>query len=211
MGTLDFMAPEQAAGAKKVDRRGDIYSLGCTLYFLLTGRAPFSGAEHDTAAAKILAHVQQPPPPVTNFRRDIPPPVARCVERMLAKDPADRFATMAQVAGKLTPHAAGSDLARLLRHGVPQAETVSWLDRVITWRDVWWATSRACGFCFGRWTRRRLPKTQPLRQTGFLSPLGVFALALGAFVFLTGSISCEALPSGAGPSSSPPSFYVITE
>ena len=58
LGTYDYMAPEQASGSSRVDGRADVYSLGCTLFKLLTGQAPFTGPEHDGAARKLFAHGQ---------------------------------------------------------------------------------------------------------------------------------------------------------
>ncbi len=64
MGTLDYIAPEQAPNSHAVDIRADLYSLGCTLFFLLTGRAPFAGG---TAAEKLLRHQMEEPPPLARF------------------------------------------------------------------------------------------------------------------------------------------------
>jgi serine/threonine protein kinase len=95
MGTADYMAPEQATDAHAADIRADIYSLGCTLYYLLTGRPPFPAG---TARDKLLAHGRRTPPPLSNFRGDVPPALARVLERMMAKDPARRYQTPAEVA-----------------------------------------------------------------------------------------------------------------
>jgi len=122
MGTLDYMAPEQGSDSHAVDIRADIYSLGCTLYKLLTGHAPFSDAQYNAPIKKMLAHSQSPVPPVRSRRPDVPEPLAAVLDRMLAKDPAARFATPAAVATALGPFVAGADLARLA--GVPLAEPV---------------------------------------------------------------------------------------
>ena len=103
MGTADYMAPEQASDSRTVDIRGDIYSLGCTLYKLLSGRAPFSGPEHRGTLNKMNAHVHEAAPPVRQFAPEVPDELAVILERMLAKDPNDRFATPAEVAAVLEP------------------------------------------------------------------------------------------------------------
>jgi len=111
MGSADYMSPEQCLDARDADARADIYSLGCTLYFLLAGRAPFSGPECDTFAKKIVAHAREPIPPIC---RDIPSGLAAVLERMLAKEPEDRPPQAVDVVAAVTPFAAGADLAALL-------------------------------------------------------------------------------------------------
>jgi hypothetical protein len=100
MGTPDYIAPEQAASLHAVDIRADIYSLGCTLYFLLTGQVLFP---RGTAMDKLLAHVEKSPQPLTELCGEVPPELARVVERMLAKDPAQRYQTPVEVAQALEP------------------------------------------------------------------------------------------------------------
>ena len=106
MGTADYMAPEQASDSHAVDIRADIYSLGCTLYKLLTGRAPFEGSQYKGTFDKMTAHVQQPVPPIENLLPQIPRELAAILEKMLAKDPADRYAQPADVIEALTPFCA---------------------------------------------------------------------------------------------------------
>jgi serine/threonine-protein kinase len=89
IGTADFIAPEQARDPTLVDIRADIYSLGCTLYFLLTGQPPFPGM---SVMQKILAHQQSQPPSVLHVRPDVPRELDALIHKMLAKDPRDRFA-----------------------------------------------------------------------------------------------------------------------
>jgi serine/threonine-protein kinase len=103
LGTPDYLSPEQARNSHDVDTRSDIYSLGCTLYFLLTGRPPFVKAE--SLIDKLLAHTEEPPPPVREVRPDVPPGLADVLAKMMAKKPADRYATPAQVAAALEPFA----------------------------------------------------------------------------------------------------------
>ena len=120
VGTLDYLAPEQAVDSRSVDIRADIYSLGCTLYFLLSGRPPFAGLNYETAASKIRAHLADEPRPVAAGNRHVPLAVIDCLQRMMAKNPADRFATPGAVAAALAPLARGADLAGLIeRSSVP--------------------------------------------------------------------------------------------
>jgi hypothetical protein len=100
MGTPDYIAPEQALDAREADIRADIYSLGCTLYFLLTGEPPFRGESHMEV---IVAHVQDEARPLAELRADVPAALSKVVARMLAKDPNDRFQTPGEVARSLAP------------------------------------------------------------------------------------------------------------
>ncbi len=104
MGTPDYLSPEQARCAA-VDIRADVYSLGCTLYFLLTGRAPFETA--GSVFDKILAHATEAQPPLAATRLDVPGGLELVLAKMTAKDPAARFATPAEVAAALAPYARG--------------------------------------------------------------------------------------------------------
>ncbi len=97
LGTADYLAPEQAV-SNTVDVRADIYSLGGTLYFLLTGQTPFPDG---TIAAKLVAHQTREPKPVTAFRSDVPPGLLDVLRHMAAKDPADRYQTPMEVAEAL--------------------------------------------------------------------------------------------------------------
>jgi serine/threonine protein kinase/DNA-binding beta-propeller fold protein YncE len=98
MGTPDYLAPEQALGAHGVDIRADLYSLGCTFYYLLTGRVPFPG---ESVAGKLLRHQLDEPEPVERLRPGVPPGVAAVVRRLMAKRPEDRYQTPAEVVAAL--------------------------------------------------------------------------------------------------------------
>jgi serine/threonine-protein kinase len=97
LGTSDYIAPEQARG-QKVDPKTDIYSLGVVLYELLTGEVPFSG---DNFVAVAMRHVSEPPPSVLEHRPDCPVRVDLAIQRAMAKDPADRFASMDELCTEL--------------------------------------------------------------------------------------------------------------
>ena len=108
MGTADYMAPEQARDSREADARSDIYALGCTLYFALTGRAPFPGGN---ALEKMLAHQLDEPIPLESLRPDVSPALAGVVRRMMAKQPAERYQTAKEVAEALAPFAALAPVA----------------------------------------------------------------------------------------------------
>jgi len=114
LGTPDYMAPEQVKDSHGADIRADLYSLGCTLYFLLTGQAPFSGAAYRTAFDKMTAHVHQSVSPVVHFRSEVPGKLVKILDRTLAKEPDDRYATPAELAEAVAPFATGSDLRALV-------------------------------------------------------------------------------------------------
>ena len=116
MGTLSYMSPEQAQDAHLVDARSDIYSLGCTLYYLLAGKPPYGG---ETAAGKILLHRGQPIPSLRAVRPEVSESLEAVFRKMLAKKPEDRQASMAEVVAALEacpePTAAAAPLRRRVR------------------------------------------------------------------------------------------------
>jgi serine/threonine-protein kinase len=110
IGTADYLPPEQARSSQSVDIRGDIYSLGCTLYYLLTGQPPFPDG---TVMQKVLAHQQSEPRPVESFRDDVPAGLSAVLKRMLAKNPDDRYQTPCAVTVALGPYfRAGNKIKR---------------------------------------------------------------------------------------------------
>lgn len=94
MGTVDYMAPEQAVNTRTADHRADIYSLGCTLHFLLTAEPPYSG---ETMMERLLAHREQDTPSLRDRRNDVPAELDAIFQRLLAKQPDERFASMTDV------------------------------------------------------------------------------------------------------------------
>ncbi len=100
LGTPDFIAPEQIVDAQSADIRADIYSLGGTLYYLLTGRPPF---EANSLYDIYQAHISRDADPLNLIRPEVPAELAALVAKMMAKDPARRFQTPAEVALALTP------------------------------------------------------------------------------------------------------------
>lgn len=100
LGTADYLSPEQAAGINETDIRADIYSLGATCYYLLSGRSPF---EDGSVSQKLLWHRTLMPMPIQLRRPEVPDSMAAVLERMLAKDPSKRFATPSEVAEAWEP------------------------------------------------------------------------------------------------------------
>jgi tRNA A-37 threonylcarbamoyl transferase component Bud32 len=113
MGTPDYLSPEQASDASHADARADLYGLGATLFYLLTGRAPF--ADHQGVQAKLKAHLQMEPPAIRSLRPDVPQALADLVNRLLAKKPEDRPISAVSVLAELT--SAGARHRRLLIGG----------------------------------------------------------------------------------------------
>jgi serine/threonine protein kinase len=132
MGTADYISPEQVTDSRKVDVRSDIYSLGATLYRLLSGRAPFVGDKYMTAFAKMTAHVSASPANLRTLRADVPIELERLVTRMLSKRPEDRPQSPNEVAIKLSEFTRGCELKGLVQQtmsitpsSTPKAEAAS--------------------------------------------------------------------------------------
>jgi serine/threonine-protein kinase len=127
LGTVDFLPPEQAVDSTSIDHRADIYSLGCTLYYLLTARPPY---EAETVMAALLKHRDAPIPLMSAARPGIPAPLDAIFARMVAKKPEDRYQSMAEVIGALEkvpmtamPAAANPDLMQTMVTAGPISPT----------------------------------------------------------------------------------------
>ncbi len=99
LGTVDYMAPELAVHSPDVDLRADIYSLGCTLYFLLSGKPPFP---EGSLSEKIVRHQADDPKPIEKLRPGVPPELAEICRKMMAKKPAERFQTCSEISERLS-------------------------------------------------------------------------------------------------------------
>jgi serine/threonine-protein kinase len=102
MGTPDYLSPEQSRSLHQTDIRSDLYSLGSTFYFLLTGSPPFPGG---SAMDKLIRHATEVPEPVSKVRPDVPDAVVGILDKLLAKRPQDRFRTPAELAEALQSYA----------------------------------------------------------------------------------------------------------
>jgi serine/threonine-protein kinase len=119
VGTPDFMAPEQAKNSRTVDRRADLYSLGCTLYYLLAGRLPFPDG---TAMDKLMQHQFEQPFPLELVRPDMPPGLLAVLQRLIAKKPEERFQTGEETAAALGPFCDNGAVVVEVRVPVPSPD-----------------------------------------------------------------------------------------
>ncbi len=130
VGTMDYIAPEQTTDATGVDGRADLYSLGCTLYFALSGQPPFPGG---TGREKMRRHRQEEPRPLRELAPDVPVGFARLIERLMAKDPAQRPPSAVAVEEELRAWAAEDAALPLDRREDPwYTEAVSSLQNAET-------------------------------------------------------------------------------
>lgn len=102
LGTFDYISPEQARDPRDADVRSDIYSLGCTMFFMLTGQPPFP---RGTVLQKLLSHNSDPPPDLREFRDDIDQDLLTIIGKMLAKQPTERYQQSAELIGDLILYA----------------------------------------------------------------------------------------------------------
>ncbi|GAB6186148.1 hypothetical protein JCM17478_16500 [Thermopirellula anaerolimosa] len=157
LGTFDYIAPEQARDPRLADIRSDIYSLGCTLFFMLTGRPPFPTG---TVLQKLLQHQAEEPPDIRKLRKDVPEALVRVLRKMMAKSPRHRYQTATQLIEALS-----EVLAEISQHyaatrvwGPPESPTrrawqkhLPWLVPVLLFfmgtvaLDWWWSPATLQG------------------------------------------------------------------
>jgi serine/threonine protein kinase len=120
LGTFDYIAPEQARDAREADVRSDLYSLGCTIFYMLAGRPPFADG---TMVQKLLQHQQEPAPAIDAVRPDVPRRFAAIVGTLMEKDPAERYQRPADLMADLAAFADAEGLS--LPSGVAAAALVA--------------------------------------------------------------------------------------
>lgn len=122
MGTPDYLSPEQSRDLHQTDIRSDLYSLGCTFYFLLTGQVPFPGG---TSLEKLIRHVTEKPRPIATFREDVPAEVIGIVGKLMAKQPNTRYQTPRELVEALDPFALTGPAPWLKPSSIPDLELES--------------------------------------------------------------------------------------
>ncbi len=134
LGTFDYISPEQARDPRNTDVRSDIYSLGCTFFYMLSGRPPFMGG---TMLQKLLQHQTDQPPDLREFRPELPEDVNRVLRKMLAKDPRHRYATPVELVNDLLGVARVAGLRPTAPGGrtwtVPTAPEIPFYYRHLPW------------------------------------------------------------------------------
>lgn len=135
MGTIDYMAPEQALNPRGVDFRADIYSLGCTFYYLLTGQAPFASDDQATLAARLMELLEADLRPVHTVRADVPRALSDLISKMLAKSPAERpqsYSEIAKILGAYLPKRPTTVSCSSLppHNALPPEVSYSWSDKL---------------------------------------------------------------------------------
>jgi serine/threonine-protein kinase len=143
LGTFDYIAPEQARDPRSADVRSDIYSLGCTFFYMLAGRPPFP---EGTVLQKLLQHQGDQPPDVRQFRPDLPDEAARVLRKMLAKDPRHRYRDSAELVEELMSLAYQIGLRPATRVGRTLGRPRGWAAAILQ-RHLPWLAPIAALIC----------------------------------------------------------------
>ncbi len=158
LGTFDYISPEQARDPRNADVRSDLYSLGCTFFYMLTGRPPFP---EGTVLQKLLQHQGDQPPDVRQFRPELPEGVCRVLRRTLAKDPRHRYAEPGEMVGDILLLAQEAGIGLRMPSGktwtTPRRPVATFFWRHFPWAAPWrpWGWVCCCWICSGRRRRAR--------------------------------------------------------
>jgi serine/threonine protein kinase/WD40 repeat protein len=180
LGTPDYIAPEQARDSRNADTRSDLYSLGCTLYFLLTGKAVFGGA---SMTEKLVRHQIDPPPDVCDLRSDAPAGLSQLIRKLLAKRPQDRCQKPAELVAVLETLLISGRLPQgYVTEAAPPPEAVPVADTasVNTWAGL---ASESTAEDRPKLPRRRRTGTRRL-WLQVAAALGVLLLLMGLLLFV---------------------------
>lgn len=172
VGSIEYMAPEQASYNHQIDTRADVYSLGCTLFKLVTGKAPFSGKEYESVASKLIAHATVPAPLLSDVTANVPREFSLLAQRMMAKKAEDRFSNPGEVACALLPFTQGSRLQELIARAQGRVGAAAREETHLTMKS-------------STWTRLQSTWPIPTKKNGVLlaSVLCFAALAVGGMRF----------------------------
>jgi serine/threonine protein kinase len=178
LGTFDYIAPEQARDPRLADIRSDIYSLGCTLFFLLSGQPPFPGG---SVLQKLLQHQSEEPPNIRSIRPDVPENVARIMRRMMAKSPRQRYQSPEEliqairnvmgIPGPVVSLARDKEAGAGTRKRMPLQQHLPWLVPVAILLlstlvlDWWWSQGAEDVIYFGDDIRHQEGLFSPLTPT----------------------------------------------
>jgi serine/threonine protein kinase len=196
LGTADYLSPEQGRDSHEVDIRSDIYSLGATFYFLLTGRPPFAGGN---LRQKLLWHQMKAPDPVRTHRPEVPESLEAVIAKMMAKNAADRYQSPAEVVQALTSWGKDGPITAAASETGESADTPAseslqladdWTGMIDTIRQSKSSTS----------VNHRRPDKQSLQQRlRRLHPWQLGAIAAGVLLLVGGIWIAIAANSGANP------------
>ncbi|MFO0692662.1 MAG: serine/threonine-protein kinase [Polyangiales bacterium] len=180
IGTLAYMAPEQAQGKKGIDARVDLYALGVILFRMLTGQLPFDAPSLPMLVLKICT---EPPPPLEELRADVPPELGSLYAAMLAKDPAQRIASAREVRERLLPFV-GLEAAPVMREGrVPRLSDPSIFAHAATLPSAGEPIGRSVGAPVDEIDEPGLETPAPSRAKAIVPWLVIGAVALGIVAF----------------------------
>ena len=186
VGTADYMAPEQWENCAAVDARADLYSLGCTLFFLLDGRPPFAGPRHDTIFKKRDAHLRELPLDLAHRYPDMPREISVIVSRLLSKQATERIATPRLLAETLQPLTKGADLITLYQTAIASDEALT---------PQTWARTETINDDSA--TNKDDVATKPDRLNAIRGALVGVAVLIGLTVIIGGAIALTRDPTGA--------------
>lgn len=200
LGTLNYMAPEQADGESEIDTRSDLFGLGGNLFFLLTGRPPTGSDERKTLLEQLRNLAVCDPPRVASLRADVPAELDELIAALLARDPANRPNSATNVAEQLSQFAGGDLRARLVDENLIENSR----DSLDASAEVHESLSQLLGVDFGEVAKPSMRKLRGSRSViGWITALVAIAgiIYLGITIFLqtnTGTLRIESDIAGIG-------------